>query len=207
MIYTNDVIKKKNAKKILLKKIFRFIYISVFTIILILVMYLGYMKYIKNEKNTGLFGFRQYLVITGSMEPKFNVGDMIIVREIPKEKIQVGDIINYVSENGTDTITHRVTDIVELDGNTYYKTKGDNNSSEDPGFVDYSRVKGTVVFKISKLGKAITSLYTGTGIAVIFAVVIVSYLREKNKEERIIARENARKIYNVPKYEHSNSLR
>ena len=64
-----------------------------------------------------------------------------------------------------------------------------------------------VVFRISKLGTMVTSLYTGTGIAVIFAIIVVSYLRDKNKEEKIIARENARKIYNVPKYGHSSSMR
>ncbi len=207
MIYTNEFIMRKNANKMLLKKIFRFIYISIFTAIFILVLYLGYMRYIKKENNVGIFGFRQYIVITGSMEPKYKVGDMIIVRETPEEKIKVGDIINYTSENGIDTITHRVIDIEQIDGKTFYKTKGDNNSSEDVGLVDYSRVKGTLVFKIGKLGTVITNLYTGTGIAVIFAIIVVSYLRDKNKEEKIIARENARKIYNVPKYGHSSSMR
>ena len=194
MIYTNEVIKKKKAKKMVLKKFFRILHIPIITAIVLLVIYMGYMKYVKHENNISILGFRQYIVATGSMEPKYNVGDLII-----------GDIINYISENGADTITHRVTDIIEKDGQTYYQTKGDNNNTEDPELVKYRQVKGKLVFKISKLGTIITNLLTGTGIAILFVVILLSYLRDKNKEEKIIARENARKLFNVPKYEEKDS--
>ena len=205
MIYTNEVIKKKNAKKMVLKKFFRILHIPIITVIVLLVIYMGYMKYVKHENNISILGFRQYIVATGSMEPKYNVGDLIIIRESPEEEIKIGDIINYISENGTDTITHRVTDIIEKDGQTYYQTKGDNNNAEDPELVKYRQVNGKLVFKISKLGTIITNLLTGTGIAILFVVILLSYLRDKNKEEKIIARENARKLYNVPKYEENDS--
>ena len=205
MIYTNEVIKKKNAKKMVLKKFFRILHIPIITVIVLLVIYMGYMKYVKHENNISILGFRQYIVATGSMEPKYNVGDLIIIRESPEEEIKIGDIINYISENGTDTITHRVTDIIEKDGQTYYQTKGDNNNTEDPELVKYRQVKGKLVFKISKLGTIITNLLTGTGIAILFVVILLSYLRDKNKEEKIIEKENERKLYNVPKYEENDS--
>ena len=205
MIYTNEVIKKKKAKKMVLKKFFKILHIPIITAIVLLVIYMGYMKYVKHENNISILGYRQYIVATGSMEPKYNVGDLIIIKETPEEEIKIGDIINYISENGTDTITHRVTDIIEKDGQTYYQTKGDNNNAEDPELVKYRQVKGKLVFKISKLGTIITNLLTGTGIAILFVVILLSYLRDKNKEEKIIARENARKLYNVPKYEENDS--
>ncbi len=205
MIYTNEMIKQKNKQKEKRHKVQRIIAFPIIIVILTLVFYIGYLKVIKKENDINILGFRQYMVATGSMEPKYNVGDMIIIRETPEEKIKIGDIINYISENGTDTITHRVVDIIEKDGQTYYKTKGDNNNSEDSELVNYSQVKGTLVFKIGKLGTIMTKLLTGTGIIILFAVIILSYLRDKNKEERIIARENARKLYNVPKYEENDS--
>ena len=188
-----------------LKKFFRILHIPIITAIVLLVIYMGYMKYVKHENNISILGFRQYIVATGSMEPKYNVGDLIIIKETPEEEIKIGDIINYISENGADTITHRVTDIIEKDGQTYYQTKGDNNNTEDPELVKYRQVKGKLVFKISKLGTIITNLLTGTGIAILFVVILLSYLRDKNKEEKIIARENARKLFNVPKYEEKDS--
>ena len=205
MIYTDEIIKKKNAKKMRFKNFLKMLHIPIIALIVLLVIYMGYIKYVKHEKNINLFGFRQYIVATGSMEPKYKVGDLVFIRKTPEEKIKIGDIINYISENGTDTITHRVTDIIKKDGQTYYQTKGDNNNSEDPELVKYRQVNGKLVFKISKLGTIITNLLTGTGIAILFVFILLSYLRDKNKEEKIIARENARKLYNVPKYEENES--
>ena len=205
MIYTNEIIKKKYEKKLIIKRLLKIVYVPIIAGIILITILAGYKKCVKHENNISILGFRQYVVATGSMEPEYNIGDVIIIREKPEEKIKIGDIINYTSENGIDTITHRVVDIIEKDGQNYYKTKGDNNNSEDSELVDYSQVKGTLVFKISKLGTVITKMFTGTGITILFAVIILSYIRDKNKEEKTISRENARKLYNVPKYEENDS--
>ena len=205
MIYTNEIIKKKYEKKLIIKRLLKIVYVPIIAGIILITILAGYKKCVKHENNISILGFRQYVVATGSMEPEYNIGDVIIIREKPEEEIKIGDIINYTSENGIDTVTHRVVDIIEKDGQNYYKTKGDNNNSEDSELVKYSQVKGKLVFKISKLGTAITKLFTGTGITILFAVIILSYIRDKNKEEKIIARENARKLYNVPKYEENDS--
>lgn len=205
MIYTNEMIKEKNNQKEKRRKIFKIISFPFIMLILLLILYVGYMKYIKKENDINILGFRQYMVATGSMEPQYNVGDVIIIKETPKEKIKVGDVINYISTNGVDTITHRVVEILEKDGETYYRTKGDNNNGEDPELVNFNQVQGVLVLKISNLGTILTKMLTGTGIVIIFAFVILSYLRDKNKEEKRIARENARKAYNVPKYEENDN--
>lgn len=155
MIYTDKIIKQRNNQKEKRRKIFKIISFPFVIIILLLVFYAGYLKYIKKENDINILGFRQYMVDTGSMEPQYSVGDLIIIKETPKEKIQVGDVINYTSANGIDTITHRVVEILEKDGEIYYKTKGDNNNEEDPDLVNFNKVKGVLVFKISKLGTII----------------------------------------------------
>ena len=205
MIYTNEIIKKKYEKKLIIKRLLKIVYVPIIAGIILITILAGYKKCVKHENNISILGFRQYVVATGSMEPEYNIGDLIVIRETTKEEIKIGDVINYISETGIDTITHRVVDIIQKDGQTYYKTKGDNNNSVDLELVNYSQVKGILVFKISKLGTAITKLFTGTGIAILFAVIILSYIRDKNKEEKIISRENARKLYNVPKYEENDS--
>ena len=205
MIYTNEIIKKKYEKKLIIKRLLKIVYVPIIAGIILITILAGYKKCVKHENNISILGFRQYVVATGSMEPEYNIGDLIVIRETTKEEIKIGDVINYISETGIDTITHRVVDIIEKDGQTYYKTKGDNNNSVDPELVNYSQVKGILVFKISKLGTVITKMFTGTGITILFAVIILSYIRDKNKEEKIISRENARKLYNVPKYEENDS--
>ena len=201
MIYTEEIIKKKNNRKAKRNKIFRIISFPFVILIILLVSYIGYSKFIKKDNDINIFGFRFYMVMTGSMEPNYNIGDLIIVKETPKENIKVGDVINYISENGKDTVTHRVTEITQQDGQTLYRAKGDNNNSEDSDSVDFDRVKGVVIFKISKLGTLITKLFTGTGICIMLAFIIFSYLRENRQEEKRISREEIRKRCNVPKYE------
>ena len=205
MIYTDKIIKQRNNQKEKRRKIFKIISFPFVIIILLLVFYAGYLKYIKKENDINILGFRQYMVDTGSMEPQYSIGDLIIIKETPKEKIQVGDVINYTSANGIDTITHRVVEILEKDGEIYYKTKGDNNNEEDPDLVNFNQVQGVLVFKISKLGTIIKKMLTENGIIIILAFIILLYLRDEKKEEKRIARENARKIYNVPKYEEKDS--
>lgn len=205
MIYTDKIIKQRNNQKEKRRKIFKIISFPFVIIIVLLVFYAGYLKYIKKENDINILGFRQYMVDTGSMEPQYSIGDLIIIKETPKEKIQVGDVINYTSANGIDTITHRVVEILEKDGEIYYKTKGDNNNEEDPDLVNFNQVQGVLVFKISKLGTIIKKMLTENGIIIILAFIILLYLRDEKKEEKRIARENARKIYNVPKYEEKDS--
>ena len=201
MIYTEEIIKKKNNRKAKKNKIFKIISFPFIILIILIITMIGYQKFIKKDNDINIFGFRYYMVMTGSMEPNYNIGDVIIVKETPKENIKVGDIINYVSENGKDTVTHRVTKIIEKDGQTLYRTKGDNNNSEDAELVDFNRVQGVLIFKISKLGTLITKALTGTGMCIIVALIILSYLIESRKEEKRFSREEARKMYNVPKYE------
>ena len=82
-----------------------------------------------------------------------------------------------------------------------YRTKGDNNNKEDLELVSYDQIKGVLVFKISKLGKIITKMFTKYGIAIILLIIFIAYFHSSRNEEKRIAREDARKRYNIPKYE------
>ena len=204
MIYTDKMIKQKYIQKKKRHKILEILHFLLIIVIIVLFSYIGYMKFIKHENDVNILGFRQYIVATASMEPEYKIGDLVFIKETSKEAIKVGDVINYISQNGTDTITHRVTEIIEENRKTFYKTKGDNNNSDDSELVDYEQVQGILVFKISKLGTLITKIMTNTGIVFLLVIIIVSYIRDKNIEEERIARENLRKIYNIPKYEEND---
>ena len=141
------------------------------------------------------------MVLTGSMEPKYKIGDLILTKEKNMEDIKINDVITFTSENGTDTVTHRVIEIIKKDGQTLYRTKGDNNNSIDTDLVKYNQIKGTVIFKINKLGIIIAHILSHTGIICIILLLILSYLDSSRKEEKRIAREDARQMRNIPKYE------
>ena len=206
MIYTNDIIKKKNEKKLRIKKTIKFIYMPFVIAIILMILYMGYQKFFKKNSNASIFGFKQYMVLTGSMEPNYNIGDLIIVKEVKENEINVGDVITYSMGNGAETISHRIISITNTDGKVQYETKGDNNNSPDSDLVSYNQIQGRLVFKISKLGLIITQFTTGTGIAIILLVVILSYVHTSRKEEKRIAREDARRRFNKPRYSKEGNI-
>ena len=102
---------------------------------------------------SGIFGFRPAIVVSGSMQPSLNVGDIAIIAELsPKDvgNIKVGDIIGYVSKRGL--IIHRVVGFDYINGKKYLILKGDANPSPDPDPVHPQQVIGKYVGKVPTVG-------------------------------------------------------
>lgn len=123
------------------------------------------------------FGYGAAVVLSGSMEPTFSAGDMIIVRE--SDEFTVDDIV--VFQDKDSLVVHR---IIKTDGDTV-TTRGDaNNVSDDP--VELSDVKGKVVLCIPFVGNIVNFLKTPIGIALVILAAIVLLeiprIREKKKD-------------------------
>lgn len=103
-----------------------------------------------------LLGYRYYDVLTGSMKPAYNAGDLILVKVTDPSEIQVGDPVTFNPGSTDDSyLTHRVTQKLENymgTGNVCFKTKGDANETEDPFVIDGSRMIGVVKMKIPFAG-------------------------------------------------------
>ncbi len=115
-----------------------------------------------------LFGFAQVLVISGSMQPDLEVGDMLIIQE--EASYKVNDIVTY--HWGKSLVTHRVVGIIASD-KVQYITKGDaNNVADEP--IDSSEVEGKVVFKLPLIGNIVQFIGTPFGIlTTIFSMVLL----------------------------------
>jgi len=99
--------------------------------------------------NAGFFGVRPYLVSGVSMQPTYYAGDVVIVRQVPPEEIQVGDVILF--RHNRAAIVHRVVAIQEQNGQRVFITKGDNNNTlDDP--VTPEEYGGRAVMLIPKVG-------------------------------------------------------
>ena len=116
----------------------------------------GLMFAASNSPNKSLFGYRYYTILTPSMQPAYNVGDMIFVKVGNADSIDVGDVITFnPSSDSGAYLTHRVTEKItnyEGSGVTCFRTKGDANDSNDSFLIDEDRVIGKVGFRIVKLG-------------------------------------------------------
>jgi len=103
-----------------------------------------------------IFGYRYYTVLTPSMSPSYEVGDVVFVHIEDSDTINEGDVITFnPSADSEAYLTHRVTQKLENyegSGVTCFRTKGDANDSEDSFLIDQEKVIGKVVFGIPKLG-------------------------------------------------------
>lgn len=130
---------RKRGRKIKVKKKSSFVWMSIAMLSVLAVW-----------ASTGLLGFRPTVIISGSMRPTIDVGDITITVKTPPESIKPGDIIQFVTEDAI--IVHRVHGI-QYEGDTrLFVTKGDANNAPDPDPVHPSQVLGKLIFTIPKLG-------------------------------------------------------
>jgi len=104
--------------------------------------------------STGFFGVQPTVIYSGSMRPGVDVGDIIIISEVPIEEINRGDIIQFQTQNSSIPTVHRVIDIQiqEEDNIKLYITKGDDNDEPDSDPVYAEQIMGKAIFTIPKLG-------------------------------------------------------
>lgn len=111
----------------------------------------------------GLFPLQPTTIISGSMRPTLDAGDLVIVAKGPTDAIRAGDIIQYREAEGTSTV-HRVVEVRGTGADTVFITQGDANSKPDPNAVLAANVVGKVVLNIPKVGWAaiaIKGLFAG----------------------------------------------
>lgn len=139
-------------KKLNISKIFKVIWNILSKIITILILFVSIIIVVQKVTNNkeSFFGYRIFRVQTGSMIPKYNIGDVILVKEKDIDKIKVGDDVTYKGESGSVKgllVTHRVIDIEEVDGKKAFHTKGIANNLEDP-IVYGNQINGVVQTKL-----------------------------------------------------------
>ena len=90
-------------------------------------------KSFTSEEVPSVAGTLPLIVLTDSMYPLIESGDMIICHTAEPEDIGVDDVISFFDPagNGTSIVTHRVMEVTELNGQIAWRTKGDNNNTED----------------------------------------------------------------------------
>ena len=134
-----------------------------------------------------LLGYQVFTVISGSMEPVYNVGDLIYVKEVDVSTIENGDDITYIMNKEGVVSTNRV---IGIDAETqHFQTKGINNNTVDTT-VHYNNVLGVPQFRIRYLGYVANFIQTSPGMyitiavgAVLILLVFLPDLLPKKKEE------------------------
>lgn len=148
-----------------LLKAVRTIVIVLLSLILLINLWLIGARVLLRQELPKFLGFSQATVLSGSMEPVFSAGDMLIFRE--RERYEVGDIVIF--RRGADLVTHRI--VAEADGGLI--TRGDANNTEDPDLLDPSLIEGSLVRVLPGAGRVLGFLRTPLGLLLLVLAALV----------------------------------
>ncbi len=198
MLYTNQEITKRKNIEIKLKNILNIIIYIILIIIMTYNISLIIQSVLNPNKTPSFLGIKTYVIISGSMEPNIQIGDIVITKE--ENNLQIGDIISY--RKGHSVITHRISQINKNEnGDITYKTKGDNNNTEDSEEIANGDIEGKVVKIIPKLGKISLVLQNKVIIIVVLIIFYMYISKNYKKNKRLNLRHLKRMEYEKNKKE------
>lgn len=77
--------------------------------------------------------YKTLTVLSGSMEPVFSPGDVVVARPTPIDSVKLGDVLVYSIPVGAHQVeSHRIVEIVSRHPKLVVRTKGDANDEADP---------------------------------------------------------------------------
>lgn len=129
--------------------------------------------YTDEEHIPSVFGVSPVIVLSGSMEPTFDAGALIFIKDVDVEDLEVDDVICYLS-SGT-AITHRIYSVSD-DGEITFVTKGDANNAVDRSTVSEDQIEGKYIWHINGLGTFAMFTQTTTGMVVCIGLPVLLYL-------------------------------
>lgn len=162
------------------KKITKIVLYSLLSLIAIYCFLIIIQKIIWKDRIPSILGFQNYIVLSGSMEPTLNIGDIVFIKKT--DEINEEDIISFKVNNSI--VTHRVISIIKNEDNKIqYITKGDNNNGADDESIFKEDILGKYVFKIGKLGNIILFLKTKSGMVILILMFLLLILFTNTNEK------------------------
>lgn len=132
-------------------------------------------SFTNSEEVPSLGGYFPLIVLTDSMYPDIESGDLIICHTIEPEDVQVKDVICFFDPagNGSSIVTHRVLEVLNEDGALSFRTKGDNNNTEDRLPVPADNLVGIYQSRIPGAGNVALFMQTTPGLIVCVVCPII----------------------------------
>ena len=121
-----------------------------------------------DQNDRGIFGFKFFVVQTDSMAATdFKAGDVVISKEVDPETLKPGDIITFISRDGSsygETITHKIRRLTtDAEGRPAFVTYGTTTNSDDRSPVSYQYIIGKYVGRIPGIGDFFAFIKTPPG--------------------------------------------
>ena len=173
-----------------IKFLLKFIKVIVWIFVLLVIFVILVQRIFNNQVSIG--SYRMFTVVTGSMDPVYKVGDVVISKEVDSSTIKKGDDVVYLGEKNDfkdKIVTHRVIKIEKKDNEYYFTTKGIANDYSDP-VISSDQIYGKVVYKPVVLSFLSGILNTKLGfyllifvpVAFLIFLEILDYIKRKEGE-------------------------
>lgn len=136
-----------------------------------------------------------FQVASGSMEPYYKIGDIIVVKKEEASNLKIGDDVTYLGQksnlNGL-VITHRIISVRKDNDKYYFTTKGTANEIEDPE-ITIDDIYGKVTYKtilFSFVGRLMTNitvyylLFVSVGVAFAYEVITAFFIKDDDSDDK-----------------------
>lgn len=186
----SDIAKK--IAKIILKIAYQILIVICVILTIIIVLQKA------TNSNKTIFGYRIFRVVTGSMEPEYDIGEVVICKEVDSKDIKVGDDIVYLGRYGEyngKIIMHEVTSIERDENNNLnFHAKGLHTASVEDPQIGISQIFGVVILKseiLTVLYRLATSMYSAFIIITILVLnVFISFKFSGGEKVKQLNEEN-----------------
>jgi signal peptidase len=123
------------------------------------------------------FDARPLTVLSGSMGPALDTGDVAVVERISPLDAAPGDIVTFRDPNRPDVLmTHRVRRLAARGGSVRFITRGDANNVSERWEVSADGDISRVVYRVPELGHALMFLRGHDLFAILFGSALAALL-------------------------------
>ncbi|WP_394941395.1 signal peptidase I [Psychromicrobium sp. YIM B11713] len=101
-----------------------------------------------------LSGAQAYTVLTGSMEPRYPPGTLVVVKTVDPADLAIGDVVTYQIKSGEPAVvTHRIVAVsATTGGELRFVTQGDANNAPDSESVRPVQIRGELWYSVPFAG-------------------------------------------------------
>lgn len=124
------------------------------------------------NKIPSIFGYKPFVVLSGSMEAEIFKGDLAVTREVDIDTLQENDIVAF-RDADNHVVTHRIVDVVTENNEKKLITKGDNNNSNDSKAVEAKDIEGKYLFKLSGFGNFVLVMQEPVTLVIVLVLIAV----------------------------------
>ncbi|MFW6298249.1 MAG: signal peptidase I [Bacillota bacterium] len=150
------------------------------------------------QRTVDIFGFKPYVVLTESMEPRIEADDVVIVKKTEADALKEGDIITFlvdINDDGADNVVTHYVHSIETTGSNSLEIRtrrhfeDEDAISPDDWVITEEDILGEHLFTIPNIGIAVRFLQSPFGIAALIVNVgivagIVLLLRTDSKKTK-----------------------